>query len=254
MQFNKNNEATIEVPISISNQSCKLIIDTAAEISIMKSDKIRSAIINKYNRTSIIGLSKEKIIRTLGTVRTQINFNGVILEHEDAVLGNDFLKKAHSLINYLTNTFTVHVIENPIKKHTGPLQKRPKMINLFTSKITTTSNTNNYDEYNTALREFHAYNNKTNNIHVILKHKTNNAHFYDELSANFFDKMENLTPKKIEVSHQPETIKLRNNQLPFTVLNLTTECNQITNRYERMKYLIKKFDLDHLNDKSREKI
>lgn len=90
----------------------------------MKADKIRSARINKYNRISIVGVSREKIINTLGTVKTKMNFNGITLEHdfpvihhdvnskEDVVIGNDLLKKANAMIDYLNKSITVRVIEN----------------------------------------------------------------------------------------------------------------------------------------------
>lgn len=83
-----------------------------------------SARISTLKRIQIIGVVENQTIRSLGIVRTKIDFNGVVIEHDfhvinqnlnlkaDAVIGNDFLTKNNALIDYLNKTLTVRIIKN----------------------------------------------------------------------------------------------------------------------------------------------
>lgn len=219
-----------------------------------------SARINTLKRIQIIGVVKDQTIRSLGTVKTKIDFNGVTLEHNfhvinqnlnlnaDAVIGNDFLAKNNALIDYLNKTLTVRIIDNP-PITTFNNNTNTKIVSMFSTKISENTESNSCKKYQQALQEFSQSENQ--NIHMISRYKPKNKTFYEDLPEEFFNEHEQIEP--IRPTINPITPLILNPN-EYSINHMGQESNQITDKNERMEYLMDKFNLNHLNDELKEKI
>lgn len=260
----QNNGILVNLPFSISPQNIKCIIDSAAELSIIKPNKILTAKVNTFKRIQIVGVVKNQTIRSLGTVKTQINFNDLILEHEfhvinqnlnlnaDAVIGNDFLARNNALIDYLDGSITVKVLENTIHDPHIQSKTKPKVVSSFSTDRYHSIKVNPCVEYHDAMSEWNRFEADGQNIYMISEYKPKNVTFYEELPNSFFDNHEEINPSKIHVQPPLEDMNLLSNERKH--LNNYSNSREITNKRERMEYLLNKFDLSHLNNELKNKI
>lgn len=87
----ENNDVTIHLDISVSNRMVKLLIDTGAHTSMLRSKCIRSTTLYypqiKY---CIVGINgPEKSIKTHGAIFSNIDFNGIKCKHQFQIAGDD---------------------------------------------------------------------------------------------------------------------------------------------------------------------
>lgn len=257
----QNNGILVSLPFSISPQNIKCVIDSAAELSIIRPNKILTAKINTLKRIQIIGVVKNQTIRSMGTVKTQINFNNLILEHEfhvinqnlnlnaDAVIGNDFLVKNNALIDYLDGSLTVKITKNNTHDAYSK-SSEPRIISSFSTKKDTCPEINACSEYHKALSEWdHQITNKQS-IHMISEYKTKNKAFYEELSDSFFDNYEEIKPSRVHILQPLTNVKTLTSDETYN----HAPSGVITDRRERMEYLLSKFELGHLNNELKGKI
>lgn len=105
--------------IDASNQNNSFLIDSGAEISLIKVENIKTTeLINIQEKCNITGINLETI-ETLGTISTFLNLpNGIKIPHKfqivpqdlpiptDGILGRDFLVNYRCMIDYDTWTLT----------------------------------------------------------------------------------------------------------------------------------------------------
>lgn len=91
------------------------LVDTGADISIIKTSKLApGALIDKNFTTNISGIG-ESVVRSIGTIRTGLIIENIILEHtfhivddsfnvpSDGILGLDFIRKYNCILDYRKN-------------------------------------------------------------------------------------------------------------------------------------------------------
>lgn len=118
MNFSKiDNELRVNTKINASNSTLTLTIDTGAQISILKANKLyTNSKIKKKEKAQIIGISKDKTIVTLGKIYASIIIGKNLLNYgfhvisdainldTDGIIGSDLLEYFGARINYLTDT------------------------------------------------------------------------------------------------------------------------------------------------------
>lgn len=259
-----NNEILADVQFSISSIKLKCIIDSAAELSIIKPDKILKAKINKSKRMKIIGVAKDQSLTSLGTVRAELNFNGIMIEHEfhvvnsnlnlarDAVIGNDILIKTHASIDYFNETLKIRITsDDGIKTPRVEKLNAFKKVSLFSSAGSITKpilkmgkNILQDDSYQKAVNEYFSIENEKS-IFMINKYKTKNEHFYEELPAGFSDSFKKCDSTVTGVFNSGP---LCSRETKFCTINTITQTeNEITDKTERLNQIMNKIDLEHLD-------
>lgn len=111
-----NREIRILVKFSISDSILELTIDTGASLSVLKPNKLHGKTrISNNDRTTIIGISNDTELITMGRTFPQMMINNCLFSHPfhviedninmdcDGILGNDFLIKYGASINYANN-------------------------------------------------------------------------------------------------------------------------------------------------------
>lgn len=122
----------------IVHQDCSFLIDTQADISLLKRCYIQSnTIINVSEKCTIKGIT-ENTIKSLGTVKTLLHIQNFTTEHvfhvvaddfpipSTGILGKDFIKRYNCIINYEemyfsikchNRYFTVPLLQGPDQEH-----------------------------------------------------------------------------------------------------------------------------------------
>lgn len=109
----------ISVPSPSTKNNLHILIDTEAEISILKLSSINNLqIINRSDTIFMRGITTEKQ-QSLGSIKIPIIFHHLSIEHTfhivsndfpltcNGILGKDFMKKHGCCIDYKKRTFTV---------------------------------------------------------------------------------------------------------------------------------------------------
>lgn len=128
-------EDFVEIQCTSSDNRTKFLVDTQAEVSLIKISSLADdAIINKSNIINIFGVT-EGIVKSLGTIHTLllVGYSDVEIETEfivvpsdfpipvDGILGKDFIKLHRCSLNYNNfnfvirfrgETFNVPIIDN----------------------------------------------------------------------------------------------------------------------------------------------
>lgn len=112
-----NCDTTIPVKMNISDHSLRLIIDTGAQTSILKTNKLKhNTLIRNKDRMSFKGILVQNHVNAIGSVITKTLINNISFEHKfyvisdninltcDGIIGHDFLKTFGAKINYFKNT------------------------------------------------------------------------------------------------------------------------------------------------------
>lgn len=126
LAFDLNFSDFIIVESNISEDDITLLIDTQAEISVIRQSTIQNQKeICTNDIISIKGVTLESIV-TLGTVNIELQINGLVFENtfhvvpdefnisSDGIIGKDFLKKYSCILNFNEMFLTLH-ISNQIK-------------------------------------------------------------------------------------------------------------------------------------------
>lgn len=240
--------------ISLSNKNkIKCVIDTGAELSIIKPDKVLKEKIDFKNKVSIQGVAKDQLITSIGLIATYLNFNNFYVKHKfhvikkdlnlnaDAVLGNDFLMKTHACINYRNKTMTIYDIEN--NGHLL-LKSPPKSISSFQS-------IKKYQKYFHAIGEYEQSNPK------MLMYSQKNDNFYEQLPLETFENYEKIDTVKLNVQTDIQDIFPiidSNIKSGYSISYYGLNQNVISDPNERLDYLMNKLDLNHLNEQIKQKV
>lgn len=117
VEFTKINRNHDYIELNYINKTIKFLVDTGAEISMIK-EKIINDEINYDKIIKIKGLGPE-IFETIGQVNLNLYKDREIFFHDfhvihgknliecDGILGRDFLTKFKAIINYKTNSITL---------------------------------------------------------------------------------------------------------------------------------------------------
>lgn len=111
----------VKINTDISPKFCKFLIDTQADISLIKESSVyKDLVINTYDKIVIRGIA-EDTIETIGSAYSYIYVNDSYLEHKiyivpdsfnipsDGILGKDFLKEYNGNIDYKNMLVTIEV-------------------------------------------------------------------------------------------------------------------------------------------------
>ena len=117
---NLNFSDFIQIYCDISPNSCIFLIDTQADISIIKNTSLYNYVnLNSNDYIDIKGITNNSI-QSLGSINAQLNINGykiiqklhVVSEEfnipSDGILGRDFLKTFNCKIDYSNKTLTIN--------------------------------------------------------------------------------------------------------------------------------------------------
>lgn len=134
--MNLNYSDFIELQISISDNICSFLVDTQADISIIKESSLNDDIfIDETEKIRIRGITKDAM-DSIGITYADIFFDDILLEHKlhivpnsfnipcDGIIGKDFIKNYKCKIDYDANTITFTVGNHLI---TLPLLQEPDM-------------------------------------------------------------------------------------------------------------------------------
>lgn len=124
--MNLNFSDFIKVQCNISQHTCSFLLDTQAEISIIKISSLHKAILfDSSDYIDIKGVT-DQLIRTLGSINAELLFpEQSLFQHlyivpddfdipSDGILGKNFLKKYQCDLSYSTATLTMHTYHGPI--------------------------------------------------------------------------------------------------------------------------------------------
>lgn len=248
--FMKNNEIMIEIPTSISNEKIKFCVDTGAQVSVIKPQKILDAKINTKNKINIEGVAKNAKLQSLGMVKAHLHCKNLRILHNfhvlnkdfnvevDGIIGNDFLRKTGAKIDFENQSIQMHL----------PIQDiRTTRKTNYINKIRV------FNEYDKAVKEYVKY--ETMHINTI-KSRTQrkNPTFYAKLADTFFDeknyKIIKNKPMKIKKMNTFRNMKTTPKHL---ILN-TSNTTRVINQNERCVQLMNKLKLEGLNHNQREEI
>lgn len=131
--INTNCSNFIKIKHEFSSSECTLLVDSGAELSILKINNIDlgNSLINSYGKCTITGINNLPV-ETLGSTSTKISLpSNVAVDHTfqlvdssfpiptDGILGRDFLTKFRCVINYdtwlLSGVFNSTEIHIPIE-------------------------------------------------------------------------------------------------------------------------------------------
>lgn len=156
-----NGEINIPVLSSASNKELQLTIDTGANISILKPEKLDKEILLKTNENTIItGISNDSKLFSMGSTLTNICMNNVVFPHifhvvhknvnlkTDGILGNDFLIKFGAVIDFKSNIISFVIPE--LCKDDVVLKQNKKIRKIKSKK----SDPNYYNELKSDFTQF----------------------------------------------------------------------------------------------------
>lgn len=152
----KNREIRIMVKISISDQILELTIDTGAQISILKPNKLHgNTRIAVHDKLKIMGIAKEAALFSIGRVTSSIFINEISFKHDfhiinnnfnlqsDGIIGNDFLIKYGALINYIDGSIQFNI---PVDKEIIERQYEKNFDEEHMPSQNTSNKNNNFKE------------------------------------------------------------------------------------------------------------
>lgn len=155
LTMNSNFSEFIRVECSVSPYVCTFLLDTQAEVSVIKVSSLHKAIpYDRYDFIDIRGIT-DQLIRSLGAIHCEFFFNGVILPQHlyivpdtfnmpsDGILGKNFLKTYQCDFSFRTSTLTMYTARGPISTniYEGPndnslvIPPRCEMIRKFNVKF-----------------------------------------------------------------------------------------------------------------------
>lgn len=232
-----NNEILISLPTSLSDQNLTFCIDTGAQISIIKPNKILDAKIDTHKKINITGVAQNAKLQSLGMVKSLLYCPENSIPHDfhvlnknfsiksDGILGNDFLIKARAQINIANGTIS---ISNPIE---------PFIVN---------KTENDCSEYFLAIDDYCKHERKI--VNTISKNKkSKNPDFYTNLPEDFFfrENYNEFKPNQI-IINEPSTFQNANYVSPD--YSFTNKKNPITDIRKRTEILMSQSNLNNLTE------
>lgn len=236
----KHNEIKITARMGSATEPIVLTVDTGAQISLLKTEKLRKdSIIRKKEKVRIIGISKDKPIQSLGKLYTYIEIENIKLNfgfhitnepinlNTDGIIGSDLLTYFAANINYRDNTLELMNVSEEKEKAEQTLT------------------INEETEYATAVAEYEKQE-ATNRYECELlflyekkdtknSNKNKNKNFYDELD-NTKTYVNKISPVLIEIKEnkfaQILQQKIQNSELP------NNENTKMEDVHDRTEYLM----------------
>lgn len=244
----RDNEIIIEIPTSISNEDIKFCVDTGAQVSVIKPQKILDAKINVNNKINIMGVAKNAKLQSLGVVRTHLHCKNLRILHDfhvlnknfnikvDGIIGNDLLKKTGAKIDFDAQTIQMRLPQHNLKHDFNNIHKFR-----FSS------------EYDDAVSNYLRYETRYINTLKLKKHDKN-PEFYTNLSNLLFE--EEKFEKNINQPIIPGETEIfsENNLNPMRNIFTFSKQRPITDPQQRSNILMKKIKLDGLTGNQRDQI
>lgn len=272
--FIKNDEIFVELPTTISNQNLVFCIDTGAQISVIKPQKILDAKINIKRKINISGVAKNAKLQSLGLVSTRLNCNDLHIAHNfhvlnknfnimsDGIIGNDFLIKTNARIDFASKTI---FLKKPNKQFMfgnsgNDIQlEKEKFISKFKIQLSDENQKNfsefNEDEYFNAIHDYMQYETKIiNMIKTKKKKKIKNKHFYTEMPDDFFEhsNYEEIIPEQFETnsidSEFSLTGSINSKNITNTTVNSMSINNENSNSHKRAEKILSKINTRDLTE------
>lgn len=122
--INLNLSLFVQLYINNSDTLITLLVDTGADISLIKANFIPSYWINRQETIDLIGIGKGKI-RSIGTTSFRVRFKNYMIPHVfhvvqedfpipcDGIFGIDFMRKYNSILDFDKDKITLsyaHII------------------------------------------------------------------------------------------------------------------------------------------------
>lgn len=228
---------------NIINDSASFIVDTGAELTLIKENVIAN---KQYSTNNIIQLKgiNEKIVFTLGTVSLNIKIGEYTVPHDfhiipesfpinhDGILGRDFLQANNSIIDYNQGTLTIsgELFKLLPPKNSVILKARSETI----VKIPCTKFKEGTSVY------YETFQIKENVIMGSCLSIVNNK----ECVASIL----NSSEKNIEFELSEIPMILYEGETEVLTMTSSQENNQKSNNFDRISELKKCLNFDHLND------
>lgn len=241
----KNNEIRIHFSNSLTEEPLIFCIDTGAQVSILKPNKILDAKINTQNKINITGVAESAKLQSMGTVHPTLYISSdKSISHDfhilnknfnintDGILGNDFLIKTNAKLDMANKTMTIFDPNIPEPN------KSTKVLQVD----------NDYSEYFHAINEYQEYQCKRVNTVKTTK-KSPNPNFYDNMSNDFFTRNNYDESIINNVSQNDIPIFFPNQEIfPRSPYHENSK-PPINNPQERCEIILKKTNLNGLNQK-----
>lgn len=193
-----NHELTIKLPFSKSTKPLILSIDTGAQISIWKPDKLlKDEKLNTNEKITISGVTEGTKLQTLGSLDTKIKFgnfnipfkfhilNSGLQLKTDGLIGADFLKTFNAQMDFSNNTLKLQVRTDSFGKVFYNSSNQLSLFDSFLGML----------ESNTTEAP------KNANLYGGRKSKKN-PNFYNQLSDEYFEAKKFSTIKATKIDNQ----------------------------------------------------
>lgn len=120
--FTIGNKMNLLMRLPVSKQLLILTVDTGAETSLLRPHKLnKKTQVDTGRSSAFIGLGRDNPVRSIGTISTDFRINDLIFPIEfhlmdcqlcpgsDGILGNDFLIRYRSIMDFNRNTITFSI-------------------------------------------------------------------------------------------------------------------------------------------------
>lgn len=134
--FDSYNDISVVLPTSASTEHLTLTVDTAAQISVIRPNKLHKNLkINNLEKVSVTGIAEKIQLTTLGSVHVKLDLNDFPISHKfhvlnngfrlrtDGILGIDFLQIYNAKIDFLNRKLQLNVPFKNFSKKTTTVQK-----------------------------------------------------------------------------------------------------------------------------------
>lgn len=283
MKFSKiDNELRVNTKLSASDSTLILTIDTGAQISILKANKLfTDSKIKKKEKAQIIGISKDKTIVTLGKIYASIIIGKDLLNYgfhvisdtinldTDGIIGSDLLEYFGARINYLTDTIEffnilqnaeTNTTEKNQPNHIETNKSTTESFNMYSDDYSDTDDdlVENYiEEYEQAKEEYAKYEAEQRKQCVInflydeKKSKKQTKKMKPKYNKNFYNEIDNeYIQSKCIKKVSPIPIEINQNNI-VQVLQYKANRNddedeqiEIFNEEERKEYLMNNLKIE----------
>lgn len=257
----EDNELHINIPTNVTNKNLNLIIDSAADISLVRADQlIESSKINTKNRTRLTGIALDSHVYSLGTIKMNIIYDNIQITHDfhvisnsynlkekiHGIIGYDFLNKFKAKIDFLENKLQLRssLKDNFFNSNVYDNAKKQANSHIYTLKIADTEN-----EYFEKLEEYEAANVENKfNIYMTKslkkKKKISNNNYYDILPISYFSRFPSVSIYKIDIEQTNSFASLQ--PFIYCAKQVDDEPIVIHDRNERQAYLFNKINKENL--------
>lgn len=121
--FNFHSDFTdyISLQTNLSNSNCNFLVDTQADISVIKISSLTSELYYDTSEITLIKGITNDSMRCLGTISIELTIDNTIIEHKfhlvtdefaiptDGIIGKDFVKQHKAILNFETMQFILQL-------------------------------------------------------------------------------------------------------------------------------------------------